>query len=726
MNNSRILCRALSLLFFSCFLIAASTAAQERPQPPENPVLKTPLPQAILDLLANEISGQMIYNNEVKLAGAPWQRDEKEFLDTFYETQAIYNLVRSYGIATSEIKKYKSAGTFEYPVSGELWKLKPDKKLIARLEADPALVSRSSAEADLAADLIYIPPLTKDQIEAWSKGAPPEKYKDKIALMWSHANQVTSKALDAAGIKGVITFSAQDRYFDPDQVLYSGGAYGGHKNLQFGMTISWRQWSELLEDVERGEPVVVQGKTKLNKYPDRVEGVFSWIPGKEPDKKGVIFTGHLFEGYTKRGANDDMSGCVVQLEILRALSTLIARGDLPQPRRTIFFLWPNEISGTYEFIRQNAGFPDKLSININMDMVGEALRKNNGLFTMSECPSHLPSYLDGLAASFMNYVWRTNDIVYLPDSPRGRPGGQSFPRPIWEKNGSRDAFRYFIHQATGGSDHVCFNNPSVAVPGIELFTWPDQWYHADKDTPDKSDPTEMKRVAFIGAAAAWSAANCTDDLLPGLLDAVSAFGFERLGKRELPAAFRSVDRAEAKTMPRAVGRALNLVRFAAERERGAVASVEEIFTGSKEAVQLVGSRKKQWELYGESLAKHVLDYSRFRARQLNAPIPQTAAPDKMEKQYARVIPVLHPEVKGKEFSLESSERYKKYMEKNPNALKDMKLDMGQRRSLLNYLNGKRSVTAIRDCVLAETDRDMDFLGLVQYLEFLKAVGWITS
>ena len=93
----------------------------------------------------------------------------------------------------------------------------------------------------------------------------------------------------------------------------------------------------------------------------------------------------------------------------------------------------------------------------------------------------------------MNYVWRTNDIVYLPDAPRGRPGGQYFPRPMVEKNGSNDAFRFFVHRATGGSDHICFNNPSVGVPGIELFTWPDQWYHADADTPDKSDPTQMKR-----------------------------------------------------------------------------------------------------------------------------------------------------------------------------------------------------------------------------------------
>ena len=480
----------MAVLALLCALFAPAQERGQMPLPPSS-VLKTPLPQAVLDLLANEISGQVIFNNEVRLAGAPWMREEKEFADTFFETRTIHDLVRGYGIETTKIDRFKGNGTFEYPVLGELWMVKPEKRLIARLDADPALVSRSSADVDLGGTLVYVPPLTKQKVEEMTKGGPQDRYKDKIALMWNHANQMTGKALDAAGLKGVITFSAQDRYLDPDQVLYSGGQYAGFKNLQFGMTVSWRQWSELLEETERGAvPVAVQCKTKTVKYPNRFEDVFSWIPGMEPDKKGVIFTAHLFEGYIKRGANDNMSGCVIQLEILRALSALVARGELPRPRRTIYFLWPQEISGTYEYIKQNPGFLDKLSININMDMVGEALRLNNGWLTMSECPNHLPSYLDGLTEAMLNYVWRTNDIVYTSDSPRSRLMGQNFPKPMWEKNGSRDAFRYFVHAATGGSDHVCFNNPSVAVPGIELFTWPDQWYHATRTR--RTNPTRPR------------------------------------------------------------------------------------------------------------------------------------------------------------------------------------------------------------------------------------------
>lgn len=721
----------LSLILL--FLLAPSprpAAAQGRPPAAENPVLKTPLPAKVLGLLANEISGQIIFNNEVKLAGAPWQREENEFGDTFYETRAIHGLVRGYGIETTRIDRFKSAATFEYPVRGELWMLKPETRLIARLEADPALVSRSSADADVTGDLVYVPPLGAETLAAWAKDGAPARYKNKFALMWSHANANTGKALDAAGVRGVIAFSAQNRYDDPDQVIYSGGAYAGFKSLLLGMTVSWRQWSELLEEVERGTGVSLRCRTEIRKYPDRFEDVYSWIPGREPDKKGVIFTAHLFEGYVKRGANDNMSGCVVQLEILRALSALIARGDLPKPRRTISFLWPNEISGTYEFIRQNPGLPDRLDVNINMDMVGEGLRANNGWLTMSECPNHLPSYLDGLTDAMMNFVWRTNDIVYTSDSPRSRLSGQSFPLPMWEKNGSRDAFRYFVHAATGGSDHVCFNNPSVAVPGIELFTWPDQWYHTDKDTPDKSDPTEMKRIAFIGAAAAWAAANCEDDVLPDMLNAVSGFGFARVGKRELPVSFRKIDAADAKSLPEAAGRAVELVRFAAEREKAAISSVAEIASGSKESAELIRNRESLWEAYRLALADQVVKYASLRAAQLKTvlppPPPPLAASGRAAAAYGKAVPAIHPDVRGREFTLESSDRYKKYVEKNPDALKALKLEIPVRRAVLNYINGRRPVTAIRAAAAAETDRSVPLEAVAAFLEFLKAVGWVVA
>ncbi len=143
----------------------------------------------------------------------------------------------------------------------------------------------------------------------------------------------------------------------------------------------------------------------------------------------MILTAHLFDGYVKRGANDNMSGCVIELEILRTLNHLIATGQLPRPRRTIHFLWPQEISGTYAFLKEHPGFTDPLSVNLNLDMVGEGLRHSNAAVRMYQCPGHLPSYVDGLAKSLLNYVWRTNDVILRRRWP-ARPAGRAvFPDP---------------------------------------------------------------------------------------------------------------------------------------------------------------------------------------------------------------------------------------------------------------------------------------------------------
>jgi len=351
---------------------------------------------------------------------------------------------------------------------------------------------------------------------------------------------------------------------------------------------------------------------------------------------------------------------------------------------------------------------------------------------MTECPNHLPSYLDGLTDSLLNYLWRTNDIVYALDSPRGRPGGQYFPSPLWEKNGSLDAFRYSTHQGTGGSDHVCFISPSVGIPAIELNIWPDQWYHGDTDTPDKADPTQMKRVAFIGAAAAWAAANCTDDVVGGLLDAVSSFGYARVGKRELPKAVRLVTEADAKTLATASDLALKSIDLAASREAAAVRSVEDVYSGSAAARRLVAGQLKQWELYRAGLRALVTGSVAARAADLGLKVPSSARLTELEKRFATTRVLLQPDVRGKEFSLEGSERYKKYLEKNPDAAKALKLTMPQRRAVLNYINartpnpyGPASALTIRDRAEAETGTPIDFQDFVRYLEFLKAVGWVT-
>jgi hypothetical protein len=317
-----------------------------------------------------------------------------------------------------------------------------------------------------------------------------------------------------------------------------------------------------------------------------------------------------------------------------------------------------------------------------------------------------------------------NDIVYLPDAPRARPGGQFFPMPIWEKNGSTDAFRYYTHRATGGSDHICFNNPSVAVPAIELFTWPDQWYHADTDNPDKGDPTQMKRVAFIGAAAAWAAANCTDDVLPGLIEATSAFGYRRVAGRDLPRALAYLDRADAAALGAAVAKAAVTLDWALDRETGALKSIEGVYTASRAAKTLLATRITQWALYRAALRSQVDGYAMVRATQLGLKAVPVPVVDPLEKKYAAVVPAIDPGVTGREFSLQANERYAAHLKAYPDTLKSLGLTPPLASAVLTYVNGRRSIVSIRNAVVSESGQDVSLGTVAGYLDLLKTVRWV--
>jgi hypothetical protein len=682
--------------------------------------LKTPLPEEILDLFANELSGQLAFDNMVRLAGAPWlrARDELTGEANFYESEEIYEIARSYGIETVRFDRYEAPGTFTYPMAGELW---VNGRRMAIVPADAALVASGSQSGEVEGQLIYVPAFPEDELPDLQAAiaSEPERYRGAVALLWSHPRGALFEALDQAGVRAVISFSSRERYFDPDQVVYARGSYGQGENLRMGLTVSWRQWSEMLEDVDRGVELTVKARVEMETFPNRFETVYAWIPGTEPELPGVVFTAHLFEGYTKRGANDNMGGPAIQLEIVRALHHLIETGQLPQPRRTLHFIWPNEISGTYEFLRRDPDLVEKLSININMDMVSEGLRNANSWFTMSETPAQLASYYDGLAAAVLHYVWRTNDIVYLPGAPRGRPGGQYFPIPMWEKNGSRDAFRYFIHEATGGSDHIVFNNSSVAVPGIEFFTWPDQWYHADTDTPDKGDPTEMKRVAFVGATTAWASANLTDEMLPDLITVVSDFGYNRVAERGIPQALEVLEEAGSGD-GEAAALAVSIIEAAVAREMDAVRSIHEIHTGSSRAARQVDAEIDSWQRYGDALRTFILQRAAPGTPQgLDLPEPTGD-----ELAFDGIVPHLSDAIRGREFNLGGYQPAQDYFRDHPGILEELGLSNAETSQIISYVNGKRSVLTIRNRVMARTGSSLEVTQVARYLEMLEEVGWV--
>jgi hypothetical protein len=293
-----------------------------------------------------------------------------------------------------------------------------------------------------------------------------------------------------------------------------------------------------------------------------------------------------------------------------------------------------------------------------------------------------------------------------------------------EKNGSLDAFRFHILPAVGGSDHICFNNPSIGVPGQALIIWPDQWYHADTDTPDKADPTQMKRAAFIGAACAWVASHCTDDMVGPLADAVADYAYLRLAQRDIPRAMAHLNTADAQHLAEKTAQALRIVTWSANRERAALRSIAEISSGSQAADSVLDTRERQWESYAAALRTHVLQYARARADQLHAQAPAEPQTDSWQQKYQTVIPAIAPAVKGQQFALAACDKYQQAVKARPEVLKALALSRQQSTAILNYVNGRRSIAEICDSVAADLNEDVPRESVVGYLDLLRTVDWL--
>jgi len=69
------------------------------------------------------------------------------------------------------------------------------------------------------------------------------------------------------------------------------------------------------------------------------------------------------------------------------------------------------------------------------------------------------------------------------------------------------------------------------VPGIMMITWPDLYYHTSQDIADKCDATQLKRVCFIGAAAAYTIADAKDEMALKIAGEVAGNGSARIGSQ---------------------------------------------------------------------------------------------------------------------------------------------------------------------------------------------------
>jgi len=628
--------RTVSVLLILAFVSTGIrlVTAQEQPDP------LTLLPQSVLDAIADEVSGALAFSHTVAQAGIERNRLREEYEGTFPESEYFARMARQYGLSDVKIESYPQQRPAWDGETAELWMIEPQKRLIISYRDVAASLATGSRSADVTAELVYV---GRGDKESDYQG---KDVKGKIVLVSGPPAAAHSQAVGKFGAAGIVSFyNGSGKPIDnPDQVAWNGiGGFGAGAQQQvstFGFNLSHRIGMELLELLERGQKVIVRANVKTTEYPTDLEVTTATIPGDGSTDQEIALVAHLFEGTAKQGAGDNLSGSAVILEVGRAMLQLIARGVLPKPKRTIRFLWVPEISGTNAYLRAHPDEAKRIIAAINMDMVGVNLTKEGSSLHLLRTPDSLASFVCDVAEQFFDYLGETNR-----EKIHNRRIAYAFSRPIFDPTGSRDPFYYNIEKYYGASDHVVFIN--AGIPAVFFNHWPDIAYHTSEDRPWNLDPTQLKRVAFLGVATAHILASATTGEVIRVAALTVGYGHKRIGEA-MTEAMKSLAQSRAVDLQTNYKEAINLVKHVYQREASAIASARVLAASSPPDPAVT---KRLERMQSDLLTGEQADLARLRsyytalAEQLGVPAaePELTAE---EREAARLYPVKKPSPAG--------------------------------------------------------------------------------
>jgi aminopeptidase YwaD len=522
------------------------------------------VPEAIRNAFLLEYSGELAQAH-VQLLSVNRMRTLEEYTETFMETRYLEKMAKEYGLSDVQVDFFEGRPSW-IPELGELWMVEPVQKKLASLTMVPAALASGSGNADVEAELVYAGAAREADFEGLDVAG-------KIVLGDASVGAVFGQAVNQLGAVGALGtgsagVSRNTAGYTLDQIGWAS-VRPTEPGRGFGFNLSLRQFNELRGMLERGQRVVLKAKVQSRTAVIPMNVISAAIPGTDPDAGELMHVAHAFERPATPGAADNNTGVAVTLEIARTLAELIRRGELPQPRRTIRFLWVPEISGSRAFMYANPELEDRLVAAMNYDMPGEDLEKTDSYLRMKMTPDSRPSYLNDLIADLLRFTDQTE---------------------IQTQTGNNAPFNYRLVPFISSSDHIVFL--SAGIPAMQFNHWPDNFYHSSADTPEMTDPTEMKRTGFIGGAGFYYLANA------GAQEAMD-LAWEAAGNGE--ARMAEVTRQASRLLNAGPGEiherymaARNKVYGAFKRASGGVASVLDLDDG-QEVQELVNDLNRNLE-----------------------------------------------------------------------------------------------------------------------------------
>ena len=388
----------------------------------------------------------------------------------------------------------------------ELWEEKRetgrwvDAERIASWDEQPITLAEDSIGGTADTELVDVGTGSKDADYAG------KSVRGKLVLASDQADAVAPLAVTKYGAAGIVSWAQnqQQAWWGEDQSLIRWGHLDTWKDHTFAFMVSPARAHAWQARMAKGETIRLRARVDAGLTTGQYLIPTAVILGRDPAHE-IVYSCHL--DHPSPGANDNASGCAGILEIARTLNRLVMEKRLPQPLRSIRFIWPCEVECTIALLNARPEFPRRTLATIHLDMIGGDTEKTKSMLRVEGSPPSLPSFTSDVAFAIAR--WVNEQSMAFADSGEGA-------WPLIDPEGDKRALQGKVGGFSEGSDHQVWAEGSWRVPVIYVSDWPDRYIHTQRDVPANLDATKMKRAMFIAAAAGWYLANIDQSQMPAL------------------------------------------------------------------------------------------------------------------------------------------------------------------------------------------------------------------
>ena len=665
--------------------------------PPAVPA-ETLLTRAVLTALDAELSGVAAKDHVARLAQFHRVPASPGFHDAI---EYVMGRVKAFGLADAHVETFPGDGQAWFGTlhgnrgwrvdGGGLDEVSPRPRRIISYDDVRLAVADNSESADVTAELVDV-----------GSGAQVGDYegkdvRGKLVLCDATPSACHRRAVAERGALGLVSYNSNQvsAWWRDDQDLIRWGHLDarGRANT-FALMISVREARSLQRRLSAGERITLHAVVRArNDDAMSYETLVATIPGTDAAAGEVVFSCHL--DHEKPGANDNASGCAANLEIARALETLITARRIPPPARTLRFIWPSEMTGTIAYLAKYPEIASRIRAAVHLDMVGGDPFITKSILHVTRSPWSIATVTDDVAEVFGRYV--------IDGAFRAAADGD-MTRAVRSQSGSKDAFWADITPYESGSDHWIYQEGGFGIPTIYLRDHPDVYIHTTGDRADNIEPTKIKRSAFIAAASGYYLATMADRGA-SLIALSAANAHVRLGEDGRRAIAMASDGGRVRDAVNIVGQAVlreqRRLRSIARFQRvDASAQVERLAAGLADS--------------GRTLLLALVpsdEAAAFARAGFRAPGPD------------RRVPVRDASVKGPLDPNDDWVAAKAGAAAGAIAIARLPHSDDITYEIVNFVDGVRSVSDIRDAVSAEFE-PVDLAAVAEYLELLAKAGAI--